>query len=117
MRRRAAVFILLATMLWPIYAKSQQNSSEMDEQTKAGVKQLRSISQVIKACPRQAEYPDTGTGTFLLGPPANVISDVKPNPSSVRARIWATSSFSYRESSRHPKSIVLRIKTCALRCY
>jgi len=56
----------------------------MDEQTKAQVKQLRSISQAIKACPRQAESADTGSGAFYVGPPSNVTWDVKAN-SSVRA--------------------------------
>jgi hypothetical protein len=70
-------------MLWATCIKSQQNNSEMDEQTKAQVKQLRAISNAIKACPSK-ESPDTGNGKFIYGPPSNVTWDVKPNP-SVRA--------------------------------
>lgn len=81
--RPATICALSATMLWATCAQSQQNNSEMDEQSRTQVKELRSISQAIKACPRK-ESPDTGNGKFIYGPPSNVIWDVKPNP-SVRA--------------------------------
>ena len=85
MRKHATISILLATMLWASHATSQ-NAPEMDEQTKAQVKKLRSISQAIKACPGKETVP-TGPddGKFTYGPPSNVVWDVKPNPSPIRA--------------------------------
>jgi hypothetical protein len=56
----------------------------MDDQTKAEVDRIRSIARAIKACPREAEFPDTGHGTIYDGPPSNVRWDVKPS-GSIRA--------------------------------
>jgi hypothetical protein len=80
--RRVAICIYL--ILGAVRIQSQQNKSEMDEQTKTQVKQLRAISETIKACPKVAPSPDKGNGTFYYGPPSNVTWDVKPS-SSVRS--------------------------------
>jgi hypothetical protein len=92
-RQHATIFILFATTLWATHATSRQNAPEMDEQTKAQVKKLRSISQAIKACPNK-ESPDTGNGKFTYGPPSNVTWDVKPSPSPIRAPFLGFIEFS-----------------------
>lgn len=84
MRKRTAVCIFWGAMLWAARIQSQQATTEMDEHTKEQVKQLRAISDVIKACPKVALFADKGTGTLNDGPPFNVTWDVKPN-SSIRA--------------------------------
>ena len=84
MAHSIAAFIFLGTVLGAAHIQAQQDNPQADEQIKAQIGQMRSISRAIKACPKVAEYPDKGNGTFNLGPPANVTWDVKPN-SSVRA--------------------------------
>ncbi len=68
MGRLTPISIVLATILWATCTNSQQNSSDMDEQTKAQVKQLRSISEAIKAC-HSEESQDTGNGKFTYRTP------------------------------------------------
>lgn len=83
--------------------QSQQSGSEMDEQTKARVKQLRAISDAIKACPKVAESPDKGSGTIFFGPPSNVIWDVKPNSSARAPYLGYIEFFLPREFSASKK--------------
>jgi hypothetical protein len=100
-------------VLWATCIRSQQNTPEMDEQTKAQVKKLHAISDTIKTCPRQAEYPDTGNGTFYDGPPSNVIWDRKPN-SSVRAPYMGYIEFFLpREFSASKKYCAKNAELCA----
>ena len=61
-----------------------QGDTKMDAKSRAEVERLRSIATAIKACPRVAEWKNTGIGTIYDGPPSNVVWDVKPSD-SIRA--------------------------------
>lgn len=112
MRRRVAVCILLGIILWVGRIQSQQNNSEMDERTKPRVKQLRAISDAIKACPSKEATLDTGT-KFIYGPPSNVTWDVKANP-SIRAPYLGYIEFSVpREFSASKKYCAQHSELCA----
>lgn len=111
---RQPVYILLGMVLCATCIRSQQNIPQMDEQSKAQVKKLRSITEAIKACPRQAEYPDTGNGTFYNGSPSNVIWDVKSNPSPIRAPYMGYIEFSLpREFAASKKYCAKNTELCA----
>src|SRR5271157_5365020 len=113
MRRHKAICIVLGIILWASCSQSQQNNSEIDEQTKTRVKQLRAISNAIKACPRE-ESPDTGNGKHIYGPPSNVTWDVKPNP-SIRAPYLGYIEFSVpRNFSASKKYCAQHAEACAL---
>ncbi len=113
MRRRVAVCILLGIILWVGRIQSQQNNPGMDERTKARVKQLRAISDAIKACPSKEETLDTGNAKFIYGPPSNVTWDVKANP-SIRAPYLGYIEFSVsRDFSASKKYCAQHSELCA----
>jgi len=113
MRIRVTICILLAGMLWATCIKSQQNDSEMDEQTKSQVKQLRAISNAIKACPREQELSTREDGTFYIGPPSNVIWDVKPTSSARAPYLGYVEFFLPREFSGSKKFCSQNKEYCA----
>jgi len=82
LRHPIRLFICASFLIGPL--AGSQDAKQMDASSRAEVERLRSIAIAIKACPRVAEWKDTGIGTIYDGPPVNVVWDVKASD-SIRA--------------------------------
>lgn len=113
MKIRVTICILFGMALLVSDIQSQQNSSDMDEPTRAQVKQLRSISEAIKACPKVAQFPDKGSGAIYAGPPSNVTCDVEHKSSARAPYVGYIEFFLPREFSASKKYCAKHEYFCA----